>query len=326
METPFSSGQNNSINIRGAQDKFNSISHHWSEQFPSGLSQSSSMVRGLYVGSNYQSGGSKHFQILFYFELNLQQYKQTIEKVLFLILGSQRYKSQCVHYKFASRTGLDSPSDQLDPESYQQNNQKSCECLTNNTGLVQDQVLTINNKCIEGIEPRPITSSTCPKQENAEQLFVEVTSRKHLGTTNDKSVNGEILYVNLLHLAGLTDDAIFQTLCTISFETWRKRRTALTNLVDYIETNLIDIELLLGESPDIQIVNVLVKYLTNFLNDYIPNKEIEAVIRVNGLSETQREMIYSLTLCSEVVAEYETSGSDSLNFLSDETEDETRSL
>ncbi|KAA6369836.1 MAG: hypothetical protein EZS28_034637, partial [Streblomastix strix] len=64
-------------------------------------------------------------------------------------------------------------------------------------------------------------------------------------------------YVNLLHLSGVTDDTIFQTLCTISFEIWKKRRTGLTYLVDYIETNLIDIELLLGESPDIQIVNVL---------------------------------------------------------------------
>ncbi|KAA6356862.1 MAG: hypothetical protein EZS28_047611, partial [Streblomastix strix] len=118
--------------------------------------------------------------------------------------------------------------------------------------IPKDQVSIIDNKCVEGIELGPIASSTYPKQENAEQRFREVTHRKHPGTTNDKSVNGEILYVNLLHLAGLTDDAIFQTLSTVSFETWRKRRTGLTYLADYIEINHIDIELLLGESPDIQ--------------------------------------------------------------------------
>ncbi|KAA6372944.1 MAG: hypothetical protein EZS28_031529 [Streblomastix strix] len=256
-ETPSSSYQNNNINMRGNQDQSNSISHPGSEQFPSGLSQSSSMVRGLYTGSSYSFGGSKHSQILPYSGLLRQQNKQTIEKVLLRILGPQRYKNQCKHNELGSGTSHNSPSDQLDLENYQQNNQRPCESLTNNTGLVQYQVLIIDNKCVEGIELGPIASSTYPKQENAEQRFREVSPRKHPGTTNDKSMNGEILYVNLLHLAGLTDDAIFQTLSTISFETWRKRRTGLTYLTDYIEINHIDIELLLGESPDIQIVNAL---------------------------------------------------------------------
>ncbi|KAA6404222.1 MAG: hypothetical protein EZS28_000242 [Streblomastix strix] len=100
--------------------------------------------------------------------------KKTIEKVFLRILRLQRYKSQSIHNELGTRTSLNSPSDQLDPESYQQNNQRSCECLTNNTELVQDQVLTIDNKCVEGIELGPITSSTYPKQENAEQRFREV--------------------------------------------------------------------------------------------------------------------------------------------------------
>ncbi|KAA6372188.1 MAG: hypothetical protein EZS28_032285, partial [Streblomastix strix] len=85
----------------------------------------------------------------------------------------------------------------------------------------------------------------------------QITSRRPISCTNDKYSIGEQLFRDLAAAAGLAPTTIQQMIDNSNWETWRKRRAGLTIMVRYLKLNEIDSMALLGERPDIHVVNAM---------------------------------------------------------------------
>ncbi|KAA6353211.1 MAG: hypothetical protein EZS28_051262, partial [Streblomastix strix] len=104
---------------------------------------------------------------------------------------------------------------------------------------------------------RTIRSSSNQRKDNEGTL--KTTTRNH-GDGKDKYKEGEQLYRELAELTRLDSTAIDQLIAGINPETWRKRRAGLTPLANYLKQNNINTSTLLGNKPDVELVNALAWY------------------------------------------------------------------
>jgi hypothetical protein len=70
-------------------------------------------------------------------------------------------------------------------------------------------------------------------------------------------MRGEQLYIRIATAAGLDSGTVNTLIANMNFETWRKRRSGLTLLDDYLQTVIIPITSLIGDRPDIILLNAL---------------------------------------------------------------------
>ncbi|KAA6374758.1 MAG: hypothetical protein EZS28_029716 [Streblomastix strix] len=70
-------------------------------------------------------------------------------------------------------------------------------------------------------------------------------------------MRGEQLYIRIATAAGLDSGTVNTLIANMNFETWRKRRSGLTLLNDYLQTVIIPITSLIGDRPDILLLNAL---------------------------------------------------------------------
>ncbi|KAA6322046.1 MAG: hypothetical protein EZS28_054477, partial [Streblomastix strix] len=85
----------------------------------------------------------------------------------------------------------------------------------------------------------------------------QTTSRRPISCTNDKYSIGGQLFRDLAAAAGLVRTTIQQMIDNSDWETWRKRRAGLNIMARYLKLNEIDSMALLGERPDIHVVNAM---------------------------------------------------------------------
>ncbi|KAA6388342.1 MAG: hypothetical protein EZS28_016128 [Streblomastix strix] len=82
-------------------------------------------------------------------------------------------------------------------------------------------------------------------------------TERPISCTNDKYSIGEQLFRDLAAAAGLAPTTIQQIIDNSNWETWRKRRAGLTIMARYLKLSEIDSMALLGERPDIHVVNAM---------------------------------------------------------------------
>ncbi|KAA6394373.1 MAG: hypothetical protein EZS28_010104, partial [Streblomastix strix] len=97
-----------------------------------------------------------------------------------------------------------------------------------------------------------------PRWKDNEKIH-KFTTRNHRDD-KDKYNEGEQLYRELEELTRLDSTAIDQLIAGINPETWRKRRAGLTPLANYLKQNNINTSILLGNKPDVELVNALAWY------------------------------------------------------------------
>ncbi|KAA6386830.1 MAG: hypothetical protein EZS28_017642 [Streblomastix strix] len=100
-------------------------------------------------------------------------------------------------------------------------------------------------------------SSSNQRKDNEGTL--KTTTRNHRDG-KDKYKDGELLYRELAELTKLDSVAIDQLIAGINPEIWRKRRAGLTPLANYLKQNNTNTSTLLGNKPDVELVNALAWY------------------------------------------------------------------
>ncbi|KAA6354897.1 MAG: hypothetical protein EZS28_049576, partial [Streblomastix strix] len=185
------------------------------------------------------------------------QNKQVIEKVLFTLRRQQSNCLKRIEHSMDQRATSPTSSHRSHPESNSEDDQRSSGSCTNTSKMVPLQVQNNASSNSELSNTRTIRSSTNQRKDNEGTL--KPTTRNH-GDGKDKYKEGEQLYRELAELTRLDSTAIDQLIAGINPETWRKRRAGLTPLANYLKQNNINTSTLLGNKPDVELVNALAWY------------------------------------------------------------------
>ncbi|KAA6404120.1 MAG: hypothetical protein EZS28_000348 [Streblomastix strix] len=185
------------------------------------------------------------------------QNKQVIEKILFALRRQQSNLQKHTEHSMDQRATSPTFSQRFHPESNSEDDQRSNGSCTNTSKMVPQQVQNNASSNSELSNTRTIRSSSNKRKDNERTL--KTTNRNHRDD-KDKYKEGEQLYRELAELTKLDSVAIDQLIAGINPETWRKGRAGLPSIANYLKQNNINTSTLLGNKPDVELVNALAWY------------------------------------------------------------------
>ncbi|KAA6373400.1 MAG: hypothetical protein EZS28_031074 [Streblomastix strix] len=229
--------------------------HTWERDHYSGCPQPPILVGGLQNQRRVSSSSTDSNQLFSYTGRFRPSNNETLQKILFTI-GRQKSSSKgCLLDSMDKRGTLSSFSNRCNSQSDPETQERRSNSSINSSKLGRDEIQRNDSSNSESENVGSFRDSAGRGQIDA-QAGAEVTTRDNRNST-DKYFEGEQLYRKLAAQSGLGQLTIDELIKSISFETWRKRRTGLTYLADYIKSQGKKLEDFLGTRPDAELVNAL---------------------------------------------------------------------